>query len=67
MDYKGYLYFHYTKTDSPKAAPANYPWMDRKCYSYPVSTRHRFDIHTTSIMLKRRRTDVKTTSRAYWV
>ena len=34
---------------------------------YPVSTRHRFDTHITSIMLKRRRTDVKTTSRAYWV
>ena len=32
----------------------------------PVSTRHRFDIHTTSITLKRRRTDVKTTSCAYW-
>ena len=26
----------------------------------PVSTRHRFDIHTTSITLKQRRTDVKT-------
>ena len=29
---------------------------------YPVSTRRRFDVHTTSIMLKRRRTDFKTTS-----
>ena len=27
----------------------------------PVSTRRRFDVHTTSITLKRRRTDVKTT------
>ena len=35
--------------------------------SYPVSTRHRFDIHTTSITLKRRRTDVKTASCGYWV
>ena len=35
-------------------------------YRNPVSTRHRFDIHTTSITLKRRRMDVKTTSCAYW-
>ena len=34
---------------------------------YPVSTRRRFDVHTTSITLKRRRMDVKTTSCAYWV
>ena len=34
---------------------------------YPVSTRRRFDVHTTSITLKRRRTDVKTTSCVYWV
>ena len=37
---------------------------------YLVNTRHRFDIHTTSITtsitLKRRRTDVKTRSCAYW-
>ena len=33
---------------------------------YPVSTRRRFDVHTTSITLKRRRMDVKTTSCAYW-
>ena len=32
----------------------------------PVSTRRRFDVHTTSITLKRRRMDVKTTSCAYW-
>ena len=32
----------------------------------PVSTRRRFDVHTTSIMLKRRRMDVKTTLCAYW-
>ena len=32
----------------------------------PVSTRHRFNIHTTTITLKRRRTDVKTTWCAYW-
>ena len=31
---------------------------------HPVSTRHRFEIHATSITLKRRRTDVKTT--LYW-
>ena len=36
-------------------------------FQSPVSTRHRFDIHTTFITLKRRRTDVKTTSCAYWV
>ena len=35
--------------------------------NYPVSTRRRFDVHTTSITLKRRRTDFKTTSCAYWV
>ena len=36
-------------------------------YHYiPVSTGRRFDVHTTSITLKRRRTDVKTTSCAYW-
>ena len=28
--------------------------------------RRRFDVHTTSITLKRRHTDVKTTSCAYW-
>ena len=28
----------------------------------PVITRHRFDVHTTSITLKRRRADIKTTS-----
>ena len=32
-----------------------------------ISTRHLFDIHTTSITLKRLRTDVLTTSCAYWV
>ena len=32
----------------------------------PVSTRRRFDVYTTSIRLKRRRMDVKTTSCAYW-
>ena len=32
----------------------------------PVSTRRRFDVYTTSITLKRRRMDVKTTSCAYW-
>ena len=32
----------------------------------PVSTRRCFDVHVTSITLKRRRTDVKTTSCAYW-
>ena len=35
-------------------------------YSIPVSTRRRFDVHTTSITLKRRRMDVKTTLCAYW-
>ena len=35
-------------------------------FKIPVSTRHRFDIHTTSITLKQRRMDVKTTSCAYW-
>ena len=30
--------------------------------TYPVSIRRRFDVHTTSITLKRRRMDVKTTS-----
>ena len=29
--------------------------------------RRRFDVYTTSITLKLRRTDVKTTSCAYWV
>ena len=35
--------------------------------SFPVSTRRRFDVHTTSITLKQRRMDVKTRSCAYWV
>ena len=34
--------------------------------SIPVRTRHRFDVYTTSITLKRRRLDVKTTLCAYW-
>ena len=34
---------------------------------YPISTRRHFDVHTTSITLKRRRMDVKTTLCAYWV
>ena len=34
---------------------------------YPVSKRRLFDVHTTSITSKQRRTDVKTTSCAYWV
>ena len=34
---------------------------------YPINTRRCFDVHATSITLKRRRTDVKITSRAYWV
>ena len=45
------------------------PWWDnpRKWTSnLPVSTRRRFDVHTTSIMLKWRRMDVKTTSCVYW-
>ena len=29
--------------------------------------RRRFDVHTTSISLKRRHTDVKTTSCEYWI
>ena len=32
----------------------------------PVSTRRCFDVYTTSITLKRRRMDVKTTLCAYW-
>ena len=43
------------------------------CFAYlhslkwnPISTRRRFDVHITSITLKRRRMDVKTTSCAYW-
>ena len=34
---------------------------------FPVSTRRRFDVHTTSITFKRRRINVKKTSCAYWV
>ena len=34
---------------------------------YPVSTRRRVDVHTTSKTLKQRRMDVKTTLCAYWV
>ena len=33
---------------------------------HTTSFRHPYNIHTTSITLKRRRTDVKTTSCAYW-
>ena len=36
-------------------------------HNSPVRTRRRFDVHTTSITLKRRRMDVKTTPCAYWV
>ena len=32
----------------------------------PVSTRRHFDVYTTSMTLKRPRTDFKTTSCAYW-
>ena len=35
-------------------------------HSIAVSTRRRFDVHTTSITLKRRHADVKTTSCPYW-
>ena len=35
--------------------------------NFPVSTRRRFDVYTTSITLKRRHMDVKTTLCAYWV
>ena len=34
--------------------------------SIPVRIRHRFDVYTTSITLKRRRLDVKTTLCVYW-
>ena len=34
--------------------------------SHSVRTRNRFDVYTTSITLKRRRLDVKTTLCAYW-
>ena len=34
---------------------------------FPVSTQRRFDVYTTSITLKRRRMNVKTTLCAYWV
>ena len=43
----------------------NSKYMKQK--KFPVSTRRRFDVHTASITLKRRRTDVKTTSCAYWI
>ena len=33
----------------------------------PIHTRRRFDVHKTSITLKQRRADIKTTSCAYWV
>ena len=39
-------------------------WKFHQCL---VSTRHCFDIHTTSITLKQCRSDVKITSCAYWV
>ena len=35
-------------------------------YNQPVRKRHRFDVYTTSITLKRRRMYVKTSSFAYW-
>ena len=44
-------------------------WMNKMYewpFKIPVSTRRRFDAHTTSITLKRRLMDVKTTSCAYW-
>ena len=37
-----------------------------KRFRCPVSTRRRFDVYKTSITLKRRRMDVKTTLCAYW-
>ena len=42
----------------------NLLWQEE---NFPVSTRRRFDVYTTSITLKRRRMDVKTTLCAYWV
>ena len=39
----------------------------RTYYYSPVSARRRFDVHATSITLKRRRMDVKTTLCVYWV
>ena len=44
-----------------------YPLDFQRLVLYPVSTRRCFDVYTTSITLKRRRMDVKTTSCAYWV
>ena len=46
-----------------KSIDDDFSFLDK----YPVSTQHRFDIHATSITLKQRCTDVKTTSCAYWV
>ena len=34
---------------------------------FPVRTRRRFNVYTTSVTSKRRRMNVKTTSHAYWV
>ena len=36
-------------------------------YLYPVDTRRRFNVYTTSIRRQRRRIDVETTSCVYWV
>ena len=44
-----------------------FPFPNKSAFAFgTVSTQRRFDVHATSITLKRRRTDVETTSCAYW-
>ena len=48
------------------SSPRGLQWQMFIASSIPVSTRRRFNVHTTFITLKRRRKDVETTSCAYW-
>ena len=67
-------YFHFAGLTVSEKYQYRFPRLSLFCggdflytLCYPVSTRRRFDVYTTSIMLKRRLMDVKTTSCVYWV
>ena len=49
---------------SKELTAIKYPWY---LLWIATRTRHRFDVYTTSITLKRRRLDVKTTLYVYWI
>ena len=59
--------YQFFKTFQRKVLSQHFWNIRKENRTNPVGTRRRFDVHTTSIMLKRRRMDVKTTSCAYWI